>query len=292
MTTGGPALFSRERTQYIMSRISALIAESVIQAEVRAMPRSFSEAVPQLGDFTYPEFFDRHKGQIIDEYLYYYNKYWGSDGTSAGVPPSRSHRSDRVRHPALSNRLYDYRAQLNGVVQACVQRRARLRSWDDAVRYLVASVGHDREELGRHKYHILDLFLSHWADAVKRDAVRLQIFPAIGGHISHQCVYLVAAVRNSVPKISRDLVETMRLSSAVDSWNKLHLDFRLADSPHFGQMGRMMFWIVDPEEVESSPDGIVVPNDIGWWIMQRRHSDIEEVYIEDLEDQNPEMEGT
>ncbi|KAF6829019.1 xylosidase [Colletotrichum musicola] len=226
-----------------MSCISALIANS-------ATSRTRSSST------------DRHKGQILDEYLYYYNKYWGSDGTSpsSGVPPSRSHRSDRVRHPAMSNRLYDYRAQLNGVVQACVQRRARLRNWDDVVRYLAASGGHDREELG--------------------------------GHISHQCVYLVAAVRDSVPKISRDLFGTMRLSSAVDSWNKLHLDFRLADSPHFGQMGRMMFWIVDPEEVKSSPDGIVVPNDIGWWIMQRRHIDIEEVYIEDLEDQNPEMEGT
>ncbi|KAF6810387.1 xylosidase [Colletotrichum sojae] len=242
MTTGGRALFSRNRNQYIMSRISALIAESVIQAEVRAMPRSFSESVPQLGDFTYPEFFDRHKGQILDEYLYYY----------------KNHRGDRVRHPAMSNRLYDYRAQLNGVVQACVQCRPRLRSWDDV-----------------------------------RDVVRLQIFPAMGGHISpHQCAYLVAAVRDSVPKISRDLAETMRLSSAADSWNKLHLDFRIADSPHFGQMGRMMFWIVDPEEVKGSPDGIVVPNDIGWWTMQRRHIGIKDVYIEDLEGENSEMEGT
>ncbi|KAF9877131.1 hypothetical protein CkaCkLH20_05397 [Colletotrichum karsti] len=278
MPFGGPPLGGRDRTAFILSKISHLIGEAVLQAEVRKMPRDWYDAIPQLGDFTYPEFFDRHKGQILDEYLRYYCKFWGD------TQPRPAREEDRLASGAGGLRLFNYEEKLAEDAMMCVRHRLPLSSWEKIVDYFI-DIGHDHEDLGRHKYFILDCFLAHWADAVSKDLVRMQFFlpnGVVSAHGTRDSVYLVADVDNGEPRISRRHVQNMRLEHRIRN-GSIMLECRLLDSAHMGEVVRMTFGVMDAEEaVDLFRDGVCVSSNMEHWGMRRRPIDVEEIEIEEV----------
>ncbi|KAJ0384375.1 hypothetical protein COL922a_008478 [Colletotrichum nupharicola] len=278
MPFSSPPLASRERTAYIMSRISRGICEAVMQAEIRPMPRSWKDAVPELGDFTYPEFFDRHRGKIIDEYLRYYCQFH-----------NRTPRSSRdvqypIRRGGRGPRLFDYKEQLEEFALMCVRNRIPLRSWDDIVAQFRGS-GHDPRDLGYHKYYILDCFLYHWSESVCKARVQLQIFMPNGSvsvHGTRGSVHVTAEMHSSRSSISKRYIERMGLNQAVGE--VVFLDFHVVDTNYMGSTQRMAFEVLDAEEaMDMFADGVSMTTNMDQWTIPRRNIDIGEMEIQELE---------
>ncbi|KAI8232799.1 Non-reducing end alpha-L-arabinofuranosidase BoGH43A [Colletotrichum sp. SAR 10_86] len=277
MPFSSPPLESRERTAYIMSRISRGICAAVMQAEIRPMPRSWKDAIPELGNFTYPEFFDRHRGQIIDEYLRFYCQFH-----------NRTPRSSRdvqypIRRGGRGPRLFDYKEQLEEFALMCVRNRIPLRSWDDIVSQFSAA-GHDPRDLGYHKYYILDCFLFHWSESVCKARVQLQIFMPNGSvsvHGTRGSVHVTAEMHNSRPSISKRYIERMGLNQQVGE--VVFLDFRAVDTNYMGNTQRMAFEVLDAEEaMDMYADGVSMTTNMDQWTIPRRNIDIEEMEIQEL----------
>ncbi|KAI8169727.1 Non-reducing end alpha-L-arabinofuranosidase BoGH43A [Colletotrichum sp. SAR 10_70] len=273
-----PPLESRERTAYIMSRISRGICAAVMQAEIRPMPRSWKDAIPELGDFTYPEFFDRHRGKIIDEYLRYYCQFH-----------NRTPRSSRdvqypIRRGGRGPRLFDYKEQLEEFALMCVRNRIPLRSWDDIVAQF-RGAGHDPRDLGYHKYYILDCFLFHWSESVCKARVQLQIFMPNGSvsvHGTRGSVHVTAEMHSSRPSISKRYIERIGLNQQVGE--VVFLDFRVVDTNYMGNTQRMAFEVLDAEEaMDMYVDGVSMTTNMDQWTIPRRNIDIGEIEIQELE---------
>ncbi|KAI8212542.1 Non-reducing end alpha-L-arabinofuranosidase BoGH43A [Colletotrichum sp. SAR 10_76] len=278
MPFSSPPLESRERTAYIMSRISRGICEAVMQAEIRPMPRSWKDAVPELGNFTYPEFFDRHRGKIIDEYLRYYCQFH-----------NRTPRSSRdvqypIRRGGRGPRLFDYKEHLEEFALMCVRNRIPLRSWDDIVAQF-RGAGHDPRDLGYHKYYILDCFLFHWSESVCKNRVQLQIFMPNGTvsmHSTRGSVHVTAEMHSSRPSISKRYIERIGLNQQVGE--VVFLDFRVVDTNYMGNTQRMAFEVLDAEEAMNMyADGVSMTTNMDQWTIPRRNIDIGEIEIQKLE---------
>ncbi|KAI8291928.1 hypothetical protein K4K60_012184 [Colletotrichum sp. SAR11_57] len=278
MPLSSPPLESRERTAYIMSRISRGICEAVMQAEIRPMPRSWKDAVPELGDFTYPEFFDRHRGKIIDEYLRYYCQFH-----------NRTPRSSRdvqypIRRGGRGPRLFDYKEQLEEFALMCVRNRIPLRCWDDIVSQF-RGAGHDPRDLGYHKYYILDCFLFHWSESVCKARVQLQIFMPNGSvsvHGTRGSVHVTAEMHSSRPSISKRYIERIGLNQQVGE--VVFLDFRVVDTNYMGNTQRMAFEVLDAEEaMDMYVDGVSMTTNMDQWTIPRRNIDIGEIEIQELD---------
>ncbi|KAJ3960863.1 hypothetical protein N0V92_002482 [Colletotrichum tropicale] len=278
MPFSSPPLESRERTAYIMSRISSGICEAVMQAEIRPMPRSWKDAVPELGNFTYPEFFDRHRGQIIDEYLRFYCQFH-----------NRTPRSSRdvqypIRRGGRGPRLFDYKEQLEELALMCVRNRIPLRCWDDIVSQFRAA-GHDPRDLSYHKYYILDCFLFHWSESVCKARVQLQIFMPNGTvsvHGTRGSVHVTAEMHSSRPSISKRYIQRMGLNQQVGE--VVFLDFRVVDTNYMGNTQRMAFEVLDAEEaMDMYADGVSMTTNMDQWTIPQRNIDIGEMEIQELE---------
>ncbi|KAI8261207.1 Non-reducing end alpha-L-arabinofuranosidase BoGH43A [Colletotrichum sp. SAR 10_77] len=278
MPFSSPPLESRERTAYIMSRISRGICAAVMQAEIRPMPRGWQDAVPELGNFTYPEFFDRHRGQIIDEYLRFYCQFH-----------NRTPRSSRdvqypIRRGGRGPRLFDYKEQLEEFALMCVRNRIPLRSWDDIVSQFSAA-GHDPRDLGYHKYYILDCFLFHWSESVCKARVQLQIFMPNGSvsvHGTRGSVHVTAEMHSSRPSISKRYIERIGLNQQVGE--VVFLDFRVVDTNYMGNTQRMAFEVLNAEEaMDMYVDGVSMTTNMDQWTIPRRNIDIGEIEIQELE---------
>ncbi|KAI8244662.1 Non-reducing end alpha-L-arabinofuranosidase BoGH43A [Colletotrichum sp. SAR 10_99] len=278
MPFSSPPLESRERTAYIMSRISRGICEAVMKAEIRPMPRSWKDAVPELGDFTYPEFFDRHRGKIIDEYLRYYCQFHNR------TPKSSRDVQYPIRRGGRGPRLFDYKEQLEEFSLMCVRNRIPLRSWDDIMAQF-RGAGHDPRDLGYHKYYILDCFLFHWSESVCKARVQLQIFMPNGTvsmHGTRGSVHVTAEMHSSRPSISKRYIERMGLNQQVGE--VVFLDFRVVDTNYMGNTQRMAFEVLDAEEaMDMYVDGVSMTTNMDQWTIPRRNIGIGEMEIQELE---------
>ncbi|KAL0943292.1 xylosidase [Colletotrichum truncatum] len=239
------------------------------------MPRNWTSAIPQLGDFVYPDFLDKHRGQILDEYLRCYCKYWGKTPANSEVTNIP---------PPGGLRLFDYRKNLNDEVAACVKNRLPLHSWDTITSHFV-SAGHDLEDLAKHKYYIFDCFLAQWADSLVKVKTRMQLF--LPNSISSiydtlDSVYVVADIHKLRPVISRRLVEEMGLELEVRD-NKLILDCRMLDTLYMSKTTRMEFGVMETRYARLFTDGVAISSNMSWWTFPRRTSESVQLEIEDIE---------